>query len=545
VNAVVRVEELIDWTKPDYNAILQARLERLARLRANPSRWPALRAYYREHIADWISDWGMATSPKNVADGLPADVPLVLFPKQRQWVEFTYKNWREHRYGGSPKSREVGLSWCAVAFSIALCTLYPSVAVGLGSYKEEKVDKRGEMGSLFEKARYYLRHLPIELRGGYDPDTCSTERTLIFPMTSGSIIGEIGDQIGRGSRYSIYFVDEAAYLEHDSIVDAALSKSTRCRQDISSVRGMRNSFAQRMHDGYSRTFPFHWRDNPLFTQADYDEFRKQWGSVITAQELDIDYQASVEGVIVRQEWVQAAIGAHEKLKIKPSGIKRGALDVADLGRDLNAFAARHGILVIYCSPWSGRESNIGATVEECFALCDKLQLEGFDYDADGGMGSGVRAFADRINTRRAEQRIPKKTVGPFRASGEVFMPDQKIPGTDRTPRDMFQNLKSQTWYMLAQRFEETFRAVSAEKYDADKIISLSAGLPDLSKLCIEISQPQWKYSATGKLMVDKVPDGMASPNMADALMMLFAPRTRPMKISDSAFDIFDEPAGLM
>ena len=518
---VERIESHFDWRDADLRPVLQSRLDRLRMIRDKPGMLPSLRAYYRDHLDDWISDWGMTYDPRNVARGRIADVPFVLFPKQREWVQWAVKNWRDLEYGGTPKSRDVGISWLFVALSLGMATLFDGVTVGWGSFKQDKVDKPGDIGSLFEKGRYYLDHLPTEFRGGYVREDDSRERLLRFPASRSSIIGEVGDNIGRGGRTSIYFVDETAYLEHDTIVDMALSKNTQCRIDVSSVRGMQNTFAERMHDGISRQFVFHWRDNPMFTQADYDKFRAQWGAVTTAQELDIDYAASVEGIIIPSEWVQEAIDAHKKLNLTPSGIKRAALDVADQGRDLNALIGRYGILVHRCETWSGGGSYLYETTEKAFLYCDQWQLDGFDYDADG-MGAGVRGDAARISTRRREQRLRRIDVGEFRGSAAVLNPDRRVEGTDRTAGDMFQNLKAQSWYNLMCRFRETHRALAGHPYDADMIVSLDSTMPALSKLCGELSQPQWKISGTGKLMVDKVPDGKASPNMADAVMMVFA-----------------------
>lgn len=516
--------------------VFRSRIRRLNWLRADPQRASALKQYYRTHIADFISDWGATYVPFNAAKGLPVSVPFILDPKQREWVEWTYQNWRDGMYGGTEKSRDVGLSWLMVAFSIALCVLEENIIIGWGSFSEIKVDRSGDMGSLFEKGRFFLDSLPDEFRAGYDRDTCSIKMILSLPETKGTIIGEIGDKIGRGGRTAIYFVDEAAHLEHDLVVDAALSKNTPCRQDLSSVRGMENSFATRMHDGFSRKFTYHWRHNPRFTEADYAAFRKQWGAVTTAQELDIDYLASVEGVIIPQVHVQAMIDAHSKLNIEPSGVRRGALDVADEGKDLNAFAARHGSLVMHCSSWRGKGSFLHETTDRAYLLCDTLQLEGFDYDADG-MGSGVRSDVDRIEGRRKAEHLKKLRVAAYRGSGEVFQPERKVQGTDRTAKDMYQNLKAQSWGELARRAAETARAVlEGGPYNPDLIISLDSKIPELSKLCIELSQARWKISANGKLMVDKSPDGKASPNMGDALVILFSPKPRPMNISDAALD---------
>jgi hypothetical protein len=40
-------------------------------------------------------------------------------------------------------------------------------------------------------------------------------------------------------------VDESAFLKRPLLIDAALSQTTRCRIDLSSVNGMNNPFAQK------------------------------------------------------------------------------------------------------------------------------------------------------------------------------------------------------------------------------------------------------------------------------------------------------------
>ena len=106
--------------------------------------------------------------------------------------------------------------------------------------------------------------------------------------------------------------------------------------------------------------------------------------------MDCSFTASAEGVIIPQLWVQAAIDAHVKLNIKPTGMKRGGLDVADLGRDKNAYIGRHGILVEYAEQWTGKESSLGLTAEKAFDISDTWGYNSFLYDGDG-MGAGTRS----------------------------------------------------------------------------------------------------------------------------------------------------------
>ena len=91
--------------------------------------------------------------------------------------------------------------------------------------------------------------------------------------------------------------------------------------DISSVNGTNNVFYNRrmagemwspeavIPAGKTRVFIFDWRDNPLKSQAWYNEKRKKWEDDgllhIFAQEVDRDYAASVAGVIIPNAWVKA------------------------------------------------------------------------------------------------------------------------------------------------------------------------------------------------------------------------------------------------
>lgn len=515
-----------------YVDVLCIRAQRLYRIRDDPKCLPRLKAYYRKHIDQFIDDYGFTTDPRNVRRGLPVTLPFTLDKRQREWVQFTYQNWIDGEYGGTEKSRDVGCSWLAVAFCTALCVLYDDMACGLGSYVGEKVDKRGDMGSLFEKARAFIEMLPPEFNGGYNPKTCTTERRISFPQTGGSIIGEIGDNIGRGGRTGIYFVDEAAYLEHDQMVDAALSKNTPCRQDISSVRGMTNSFAERMHSGTHRKFTFHWRDNPRFTQADYDKFLADWGPVITAQELDINYLASVEGVLIPSAWIQAAIDLHLHLGLRITGTRGAALDVAEHGIDKNAFAVRHGVLLEHAESWrTGRD--IGETVERAFMLCDQFDLSTFVYDAIG-VGAGVEGLTRKTNEHRHKNF---KTAQAFRSSEKPKFPERIVPGTRVKNEDMFANCKAQGYWWLRCLFGNSYRARNGEDYDPDNIICIAKDFAERARCVVELSQPTYTTNTAGKIVVDKDPENTASPNIADAVMMLFAPRKTGMVIADSAVEL--------
>lgn len=523
-----------DFKNPDYTAVYEWRMERLQRIRANPGALPALRQFYRDNPAQFIIDWGVSTDPRNPERGLPARTPFLLFPKQEEWVAWFLDRWKSSEPGITEKSREMGMSWLTISTAITICLFNRGIVAGFGSRKEEYVDKIGSPKSLFDKARNFITMLPVEFRGSWDIKKHSSYMRILFPETESAMTGEAGDGIGRGDRASFYFVDESAHLEHPYLVDASLSATTRCRQDISTPNGRANSFAERRHSGKIKVFTFHWRDDPRKDQAWYDKQVAELDPVTLAQEVDINYSASVEGVLIPSEWVQAAIDAHIKLGIEPTGQRLGAMDVADEGKDKNAFGVRHGFLLEDVKEWSGVGSDIYASVVKVFGFCDEYGLDEFRFDEDG-LGADVRGDARVINELRQAERLPQITATPFRGSGGVFEPDEEaVPGDNtrvaRLNKDFFANAKAQSWWHLRKLFRNTWRALEGMDYNPDEIISLNKDMPNLSKLMVELSQPTYSKNAVGKILVNKQPDGTKSPNLADAAMISYAPMDISMDI---------------
>lgn len=528
-----------DFRKPDYTAVYEWRMERLERIRKAPEMLPALREFYRTNPAQFIIDWGMTTDPRNLDFGLPVSIPFLLFPKQEEWINWIMERRKGLENGLTEKSREMGLSWTSIGLACSLCLFNKEMVIGFGSRKEEYVDSTGSPKALFWKARKFVEMLPVEFRGGWNYKKHAPYMRVEFPESDSVITGEAGDNIGRGDRTTLYFVDEAAFLKRPMLIEASLSQTTRCRIDLSSVNGMANPFAQKRHSGKIPVFTFHWRSDP---RKDDEWYRKECDKidnpVVVAQELDLNYSASAEGVLIPSEWVQAAVDAHITLGILPTGKRLGAMDVADEGRDKNSFSTRHGFLLENVREWSGVGSDIYQSVEKVFGFCEKDRLEEFRFDEDG-LGAGVRGDARAINElRKAEQR-PIMLATPFRGSGGVFDPeDEAVRGDNgqnaRLNKDFFANAKAQSWWHLRKLFRNTHRAVvEGMDYDPDEIISISSTVKSKDKLIIELSQPTYSINGVGKISVNKQPDGTKSPNLADSVMINYAPM-------DSTLDIWSK-----
>ena len=524
-----------DFKNPDYPAVFRRRAEVLKKLRADPDLLKLVKTFYRDNPAQFISDWGCTVDPRNVERRLPALVPFILFPRQVEWVEWIVDHWRRQLPGLTEKSRDMGMSWLAIGLSCTLCVFHPGMSIGFGSRKEEYVDKIGSPKSLFYKARVFMQNLPVEFRAGFIAERDAPHLRLNFPETGSNISGEAGDNIGRGDRAAIYFVDESAFLERPLLVEASLSQTTNCRQDISSANGMANPFAQKRHSGRIDVFTFYWRDDPRKDQAWRDKQDEILDEVVIAQEIEIDYSASVSGVVIPVKWIRASIDAHIRLNVKPTGSREGAMDIADEGPDRNAFCMAHGILVEDVIEWSGNGKDVFWSVEKAFDLCDEHDLKRFRYDADG-MGAAARGDARILNEKRKKEGKNLIDVTPFRGSEGVVRPDSEdVKG--RKNADYFYNHKSQSWIRLQTLFKNTYRAVVEGKpFHPDEIISISSKMRLREQLISELSQVTYAENGVGKILINKTPDGTKSPNLADAVMIRFAPMQNGIPMTKDYLD---------
>lgn len=515
-----------DFRDPDYSAVFAQRAERLLRLRENPDNFSKLLAHYRNNPAQMIIDWGLTADPRNAERGLPVIVPFILFPKQIEWINWAVHKWQSQTSAPTVKSRDMGLSWLSVALACVLCVTRDDLVIGFGSRKEEYVDKIGSPKSLFFKARMFMQLLPPEFRGGYQQGITDPHMRIKMPATGSVMVGEAGDGIGRGDRASIYFVDESAFLERPQLVEASLSQTTNCRLDISTPNGLANPFAEKVRSGKFDTFTFHWRDDPRKDDEWYQKQKETLDPITIAQEIDIDFAASVDGVLIPSAWVQSAIDADRKLGINATGERFAALDVADLGKDSNAITLRDGVIVSDVKDWHGSTvEDIYGTTQKAFEHCDEWGVSGLRYDSDG-LGAGVRGDARVINADRSGNNIGAIECDAFHGGAKVVDQDKEyVKG--RTNDSFFDNLKAQSWWLLRDRFKVTHEAVTQGKhYNIDDLVIINGGMEQINKLVVELSQPTYKRSSRGKIQINKAPDGTKSPNLADSVMMAFSPVKR-------------------
>ena len=338
--------EGFNWKRPDYAPVYEERMRRLKNLRETPGAWAGIREWYKTRPAQFVHDWGFTVDPRNAEVGLAVTVPFVLFPKQAEFLQWLYDRWRAREDGLVEKSRDMGASWLCVGFAAWMWSFYPGTVGGFGSRKEEYVDKIGDPKSLFWKIRAFLNLLPPELQPpGYSEKDCAPHMRVVNPDNGATIVGEAGDNIGRGNRTSIYFVDESAHLEHDVAVDAALSETTNCRIDVSTPNGAGNSFYRKRHGGRVKVFVFDWQDDPRKDRAWYEKQKQTKDPIVVAQEIDRDYEGSVGDAWFPGQLVTAAQARGPADVIATGGIRVG-VDVARFGDDKTVVTIRRGRVVL-------------------------------------------------------------------------------------------------------------------------------------------------------------------------------------------------------
>jgi phage terminase large subunit len=235
------------------------------------------------------------------------------------------------------------------------------------------------------------------------------------------------------------------------------------------------------------------------------------------------YESMGSKVVIPAAWVQSAIGLAQRLDLPIEGKLYSALDVAgaEEGGDENAQAIRKGVELQFLDKWNGLDTAL-TTHKAVRNMARYHVTEGY-YDSVG-VGEGVTGEWASMQ-RRGE--APRRTdMIAWSGGASPLDPDKRIdPLNPHSPlnKDQYHNLKAQAWFAMRKRFENAHKAATGREYDKDMLISLPADLPLLNQLTEELSQPQQKPSATGKVMVDKQPDGAKSPNLADSVVMAFHP----------------------
>ena len=484
------------------------RLARLERLNRRPFGQVVAMAVCSLDPVLWINDWVWTYDPRESTSTLP----FMLFAKQEKFIHWLSECERNENDGIAEKCRDVGFTWLCCAYATWGWLFRPGWRCGFGSRKLELVDKIGDPSCIFEKIRFIIDGLPRwmlprEWSGGY----CK-----ILNIDNGaSISGEGGDDIGRGDRTSMYFVDEAAFLERSQRVDAALSQTSRCKIWVSTPNGQGNSFYRKRFSGNFPVFTFNWRDDPRKGDAWYEKQKATLDPVTLAQEVDIDYSASVEGICIPAKWVRAAV---ELKGLPQNGLLRASLDVAAEGGDKNVLGFMRGaVLEDTVLDWSGQSTTY--TAMKVREECDRRSVAHLNFDNGGGYGEPVAQMG-----KSEGLRFKVRALNGGESPSLTRWPD------GRTSQEKFVNARAEWWWLLRERFRKTWEwKEEGLDYPHDELISI----PNHATLIQQLSLPMAEPNEAGKIRIESKQKmrtrGVASPDFADMLAMMLAPEMKPAR----------------
>lgn len=463
----------------------------------------------------WIDDWAWTYNPKGEGEeegDLPPDRPFILYPYQEEYINWLNTRYEENSDGLVEKSRTMGLTWIMAAYFTHHWLFEQGFTGSIGSYEAENVDVLGDLDSFLQKCRFILKNIPdfmlpeeFEVRGQYD-----NEKRIINPENDSRILGRVGDNMGRGGRSSIFFIDEHAHIENPDLVERSVSQNANVVIYGSTPHGRGNKFAEKRHSmNDKKIFTMHWEDHPHYDREWYEQQKKEYGSdpVLVAQELDIDYSASVEDICIRGTWSKKA-AEYEVDNV--SGERVAGLDVAGEGKNKNVYIERLGRSVERIESWTDGGPTEAASKAKHLAYennVDRLQ-----YD-DQGVGQGVKGDLKGVDF---------EVVGIGAGNSPT---SRRYPDTGERPADeVFADMRTEMWWKLRLHIKWThdyaFKENSTERKE------WWVDIPQHSDMLAELSYPKIEQTSSGKRKLESKRKmrsrGLESPDFADALALCFA-----------------------
>ena len=229
------------FTHWKYEQVIPYRQRILEECAANPVQRQIELIKCKRSTAYFLTVYGHLFEPRKRKRKSGLGGEFVLFERQVQLLE-AFRTALECEAEGpksdlvTPKSRDVGASWCACGEALKEWLFDEDVKVGLMSYKEDLVDSKSP-DSLFWKIDYMLERLPEWMK----PPKKDIRRIhlSLTNAVNGNVISGYATtkRSSRATRSSWLFMDEADWFEEFAETWAASVASADTRWAASSVGG--------------------------------------------------------------------------------------------------------------------------------------------------------------------------------------------------------------------------------------------------------------------------------------------------------------------
>lgn len=228
-------------------------------------------------------------------------VPYLLFDFQVDTIDKLLDAVEKWENAFLEKSRQMWISWTVCAFAL-WGWLFRDWKILFLSQKEDYVDKIWDMQSLFQKIRFMTRELPKRmLPVEFSVDKHMPRLRIYKPewYGTGSIIWEsANNNAWTWWTYKFVFWDEFSKIDNASSLNTSIQATTWCIIYNGTPYGKFNEYYKMRLlaiQGKMKHIRLHWSLNPMYTKEWYEWKTKSMTQEQIAQELEINYDASVTG----------------------------------------------------------------------------------------------------------------------------------------------------------------------------------------------------------------------------------------------------------
>jgi hypothetical protein len=227
--------------------------------------------------------------------------PFLLFEKQKEYIQFLEKNYRLGKGVTVEKSRDMGATYCSLAWIFWHWLFDQEFSAFLLSLREDEVKKlSGNFNPLFSKIDLFLTRLPpFLIPKGFQYEKHSLQMSLINPSNNCSIRGSsLTDNAGRSNRESVVLLDEwEFYGTGREEIPSNCRQTTPNVVQVSTVNGRYGVEEIERAKNNNELFIMNWWDNPFHDEAWYNTQRATMLPYVFKREIERDREASPSGMV--------------------------------------------------------------------------------------------------------------------------------------------------------------------------------------------------------------------------------------------------------
>ena len=307
--ALAIVEPEIDLKVPkDFAENMLFRSQMLTEAQSNKELQVALKLNCKQSISFFFDTFLYTYDPRVE----PFSLPFITYPYENtDIIDWLLERIDKQRDGLIDKTRDMGVTWTILGVFYHQWLFRDGFLAHLGSKTEDDVDRSGDIKSLFEKLRFFIKTTPDWLLPHFD----MRFMRLINEDNGNSITGESANPyFARQGRYRVIFYDEFPATEYAEDIWIGMGDSTPSRIVVGTPNGTGNKFWKLRFEELAKDDirTIHWTKHPkkaagIYTDKEgrckysyvgkqrspwYDAECERRTAVEVAQELDIDYLAS-------------------------------------------------------------------------------------------------------------------------------------------------------------------------------------------------------------------------------------------------------------